>query len=252
MDGTNIPKRYSFIAAHPDDTEFFCGMFIRSAIKKGHDVEVVSMTKGEWGTLNRSLKGDKLAQIRSKELQDAAKMHGVPKNKVKFLGLLDGRVNMKEAIIVLREYIQKRKPDVIFAPEYTFSVYVHSDHIVTGRATCLLLKHEFTDPRPKFRVYHSFKNNLYIRCDLRATGKALGVHQTQVQVIGMLYPLRWIFNILNGFFYYRRILFMEGARRVFFNKKIRVTLLDRLLYALYSIGKLIFRAWTPEDAQDKK
>ncbi len=245
-------KRYSFICAHPDDLEFFCGMFIRSAVKKGHDVEVVSMTRGEWGTLNKSFKGKKLARIRSKELQDAAAYHGVPKNKVKFLCLLDGRVKMKEATMALRKYIKKRAPNVIFAPEYTFSVYTHSDHIVTGRATCFLLKREFTDPRPKLFVYHSFKNNLYIRCDLRATGKALGIHQSQVQVIGMLYPLRWIFNILNGFYYYRRIIFMEGARRVFFDKKIRVTLLDRLFYAFYNIGKLIFRAWTPEDTQDKK
>lgn len=242
-------KNYCFLCAHPDDLEFFCGMFIRSAVNKGYDVEIVSMTRGEYGTLDPTLKGTKIAKIRSKELQSAAELHGVPKHKVKFLGLIDGNVNLKDTKAVLRTYLQKRKPDVIYAPEYTFSVYVHSDHLITGTAVCLLLKHGLLTPRPKLFVYHSFKNNTYIRCDLRATGKALAIHQTQVQVIGYLYPLRWIFNILNGFFYYRRFLFMEGVRRVFFNKKVKVTFLDRFFHALYSIGKLVFKAWSPNDLE---
>ena len=58
-----MSKRYSFITAHPDD-ETFVTSFIRLAVRQGHDVELVSMTKGEYGTLDRELKGDSVVICR--------------------------------------------------------------------------------------------------------------------------------------------------------------------------------------------
>ncbi|MHA1382552.1 MAG: PIG-L family deacetylase [Candidatus Helarchaeota archaeon] len=241
-----MSKRYSFICAHPDDLEMFVGAFIRHAVKKENDVEIVSLTKGEWGTIDSKLKGKKLARIRVRELQNAAKLHGVPKNKVKFLGLIDGSVTVKKAKDVLRKYFKERNPDVIFVPEYNFSIYMHSDHINTGKAACLLLKNEFTSPRPFIFAYHSFKNNVFIKTNMRSTGKALAEHKTQVQVIGFLLPFRWIFNLYNGFTY-RRFMFMESCRRIFFKKKIRITFFDKILHAAFSLGKFIFKAWIPKE-----
>jgi LmbE family N-acetylglucosaminyl deacetylase len=236
--------RYSFLTAHPDD-ETFIGMFIRLAVKKGHDVEIVSLTKGEYGTLDAHLKGEKVAAIRVVELQNAVKLYGVPREKVKFLGLIDGNVTLPKAMKVLRTYFQQRKPQVIFAPEYTFSIYVHPDHVNTGKAACLLIKQNVLSPRPLLFTYHSFKNSHYIRTSIFATSRALEKHRSQVQVIVYLYPLFWLYSIFNGFFYCHRFLFAESIRRVFFEKKIRITFLDRLFYAAASFGKFFFKAWSP-------
>ncbi|MHA1377315.1 MAG: PIG-L deacetylase family protein [Candidatus Helarchaeota archaeon] len=241
-----MSKRYSFICAHPDDLEMFVGAFIRHAVKKGHDVEIVSMTKGEWGTMDPELKGEKLSKIRVQELYNAAKLHGVPKEKIKFLGLIDGAVTVNNASIVLRKYFNERKPDTIFIPEYNFSIYVHPDHINTGKAACILLKKKFTSYRPLLFAYHSFKNNVFIKTNMRATGKALAQHRTQVQVIGFLLPFRWIFNLYNGF-NFRRFIFMESCRRVFFKRKIKITFFDKVLHATFSLGKFVFKAWTPKN-----
>ncbi len=239
-------KRYSFICAHPDDLEMMVGAFIRHAVNKGNDVEIASMTKGEWGTLIPELKGEKLAKIRERELQNAAKLHGIPKNKVKFLGLIDGNVTVPKAIKVLRKYFKDRKPDVIFVPEYNFSTYVHEDHLNTGKAACILLKKEFESQRPLMFTYHSYKNNVFLRTNMRSTGKALAEHKTQFQVIGFLLPFRYLIDLYHGF-HYHRLMFMEACRQVFFNKKIKVTLWDRILHAAFNLGKFVFKAWKPEN-----
>jgi len=207
------------------------------------------MTKGEYGTFDPHLKGLKLARIRMQELRAAAKTHGVPPQKVKFLGLLDGGVSPQKAIKALRKYFQTRKSDVIFTPEYLFSVYAHSDHLNTGLATLYLVKQEFPAPLPLLFTYHSFKNTHFLKCDLKSTGRALKIHKSQVQVIGYLYPLRWMNNLLNGFLHCRRLIFMEACRQIFFNRRISVSFLDRIFYSFFCLGKFIFKAWRPENSK---
>ncbi|MHA1405614.1 MAG: PIG-L deacetylase family protein [Candidatus Helarchaeota archaeon] len=241
-----MKKRYSFICAHPDDLEIFVGAFIRLAVKQGHDVEIVSMTKGEWGTMNPNLKGEKLARIRVGELQRAASLHGVQKGKIKFLGLIDGKVTLEAAEKALRQYFQERKPDVIFAPEPVFSIYVHPDHINTGKAVYFLLKHEPIESRPLLFTYHSFKNNLFLRSPMRATGKAIAEHRSQVAVIFYFLPIRYLWNFVNGLRCHR-FSFMEAVRHVFYRKKIKISTKDKILHAAFSLGKFVFKAWTPED-----
>ncbi|MHA1275977.1 MAG: PIG-L deacetylase family protein [Candidatus Helarchaeota archaeon] len=239
-----MPKRVSIICAHPDD-ESFISSFIHLAVQNGHDVELVSMTKGEYGTLDRHLKGDKIAAIRVREFEAAAELYGIPRTHVHFLGLIDGNVTLKKAIIALQKYLLNRKPDIIFAPEYTFSIYVHPDHLNTGKAVCLLLKEAIILPRPKLFVYHSFKNSIYIPTKIHSP--SFEVHRSQIQVIVYLFPLFWCYKLLNGFFYYRRIFPMDACRQVLFNKKIHISFLDKLLYAAASFGKFFFKAWAPED-----
>lgn len=242
-----MQKRFSFISAHPDDLELTVGAFIRLAVRKGDDVEIVSMTKGEWGTHDPTLKGEKLAQIRVGELQDAAQLHGVPKEKVKFLGLIDGDVTLKKALVALRRYFQERKPDVVFVPEYAFSYYVHPDHLNTGKAACILIKSE-VEPQPRLFTYHSFKNDLFLKTPMRATGKAIAAHKTQFAVIFYMIPLRYLLNLINGL-HYRRFSFMEAVRQIFFRKKIKITFKDRILYAASRLGKFVFKAWSPPEEE---
>jgi LmbE family N-acetylglucosaminyl deacetylase len=239
-------SKFSFICAHPDD-EMFVRSFIQAAVKKGHDVEIISMTKGEYGTFDPTLKGERLAAIRVIELQNAAKLYGVPKEKVKFLGLIDGRVGLQDAINALRQYFLKRKPNVIYVPEYNFSIYVHPDHLNTGRAACILLKREIS-PRPLLFTYHSFKNTLYNPIHLFSSVQVIKAHKSQIQVIIYLVPFFWLYSLFNGFFCCRRFLPMEGTRRVFFKKKIKISFLDTLFSAAASFGKFFFKAWTaPKD-----
>lgn len=249
LEEVSMPKRFSFILAHPDD-EIFVVRFIELAVKNGHDVEIASMTKGEYGTMNPSLKGKKLARIRVQELQDAAKAYGLHKNRVKFLGLLDGNVTLKRALKTLQEYLQKRKPDVIFAPEYDFSVYVHPDHLNTGKATCILLKKGKISPRPLLFTFHSFKNNIFIKSTFGTPMKTLKAHKSQFQVIGYLIPLLYLYNLLIGFLQYHRFMFVQACRRIFFEKKLHLTFLERIFHAAFSIGKLIFKPWRAEKIVD--
>ncbi len=236
--------RTSIICAHPDD-ETFITSFIQLAIQKGHDVDLVTLTKGEYGTMNPSLKGSKIAQIRVREFQNAADSYGIPKKNVIFLGLVDGDVTLDKAMNVLRKYLLERKPDIIYAPEYSFSIYVHPDHLNTGKALCLLLKHEFSSPRPILFVYHSFKNRAYLPAPMHS--KAFKIHASQVQVIVFLFPLFWIYKLMNCFFNSRRFGFMEACRRVYFTKKIKVTFFDKFFSAAASLGKFFFKAWSPSE-----
>ena len=237
-----------FIAAHPDDLEATISEFLRLVARRQdkHEILIACMTKGEYGTMDPNLRGDKLANIRIKEYLGVLGHYGLSKRNLKFMGLIDGGVTIKAAKNKLNSLISKFKPDILIAPEYQFGVYHHSDHINTGKTALNILKNMPEKDRPKFFVYQSFKNTHYFPAEMKFTLKVLKAHESQFQVIGFLYPMLFLFQLINGF-HFRRAMWAQALRKIYFNKKIKLTFIDRLLYHLFKKGELIFHAWVEEE-----
>jgi bacillithiol biosynthesis deacetylase BshB1 len=118
------------IAAHRDDVELTCGGTLAKAVKAGHRVGIVDLTKGEAGT-----RGD--AATRAAEAERAAKVLGV---HVRLnAGLPDAHLQNDEpsrARVV--ELIRATRPRVVILP---FPVGRHPDHRIAselGRDACYL------------------------------------------------------------------------------------------------------------------
>ncbi|MHA1232043.1 MAG: PIG-L deacetylase family protein [Candidatus Helarchaeota archaeon] len=236
-----------FLCAHPDDLELCVGEFIYQ-LNKIHDVWIVSATRGEWGTVNKKLKGKWLAKIRENELKAAALVNGVPPHKVKFLGYIDGEIEFKEPIIMnIINFIEKNNFDIIFAPEYFFTYYFHSDHTNLGKIILYYAYINKNKSKKNVFYYHSVYNNVFIRVDMRRTHKAIMKHKTQILLIGFFIALRPILNLLNGLIS-KKLPFAEGVRKLDLNteKNLKLPLFYRILYHFYEIGKSFERPWKKE------
>ena len=65
------------ITAHPDDAEFGVAGTVARWTREGKQVVYVVCTSGDKGTSDRSMRPEKLAEIRKKEQKAAAKVLGV-------------------------------------------------------------------------------------------------------------------------------------------------------------------------------
>jgi LmbE family N-acetylglucosaminyl deacetylase len=140
-------KKLLALFAHPDDESFGPGGSIATWAQAGVEIEVMCATKGEEGTPDEN---QVTAQIRSKELEEAAKILGV--KKVEFLGFKDGQIG-NLAMIQLQEIfakkIQEYQPDALL----TFNlngVSGHIDHI----AVALAATKAFQDTKIPEKIYY--------------------------------------------------------------------------------------------------
>lgn len=136
MQATKLNKKTVVgIFAHPDDEAFGpAGTIAKFA--KDHDVYIICATKGEEGMG----KSSKLAQIRSKELKDSAKILGV--KDVYFLGFQDGTLsnNLYHSLASkIENRLKKLKPEIIITHE-TRGISGHIDHITVSMATSFVFK----------------------------------------------------------------------------------------------------------------
>ncbi len=238
--------KYLFVAAHPDDLEAAVSEYLRLVAKKKHDVKIACSSRGEYGTMNPDLKGEKIARIRTHEYLNVLKLYGLSGKNLRFLGLIDGRVKHEKVIKKLKLIINNFKPDIVIAPEYQFAVYHHSDHIETGKAVLSIIKRMKETERPKLFVYQSFINDIFIPASIKFNLKVMNAHKSQFQVIGFLYPLLFLFNLSNGF-HYRRLINCHALRRINFKKKMKLSFKNRLFYHLFKKGEIIFKAWDTDD-----
>ena len=153
-------------ASHPDDVELSCSGTIISHIKKGYQVGIVDLTKGELGTRGTP-------EIRMQESEAASKIMGIHVREN--LGFKDGFfVNDKEHQIEVVKMIRKYQPEIVLAnavsdrhPDHGKGADVVRDAIfVAGlRMVETRINGEIQEPwRPKV-VYHYIQNN-YINPDL--------------------------------------------------------------------------------------
>jgi len=119
------------IFAHPDDAEGSCGGTTAKWVREGKIIHYLVLTNGDKGTDDPSMTSVRLAGIREKEQEAAAKVLGV--SGVTFLRVPDGELEnslplRKEITRLIRRY----QPDIIFTHDPWRLHQLHPDHRATG------------------------------------------------------------------------------------------------------------------------
>lgn len=124
-------------APHPDDETLGCGGTIAKRIAEGYDVIIVVMTDGRHAfsklfRIKSDPSPDEMLQMRRTEMINAAKILGVPKENIHFLGIEDGRIanNAKRIETKVSEILNEFKPVEIYFP---YEGDFHRDHRVASR-----------------------------------------------------------------------------------------------------------------------
>ncbi|OGD94635.1 hypothetical protein A3C33_01165 [Candidatus Curtissbacteria bacterium RIFCSPHIGHO2_02_FULL_42_58] len=135
-----LPKIVLAVFAHPDDVDFGAAGSIAKWVKTGAKIYYLIATRGCKGSTDPKMNSEKLAKVRQKEQQAAARVLGV--GKVYFLGHTDGELEpalqLKEEIV---RFIREVRPDTVltFDPLMRYSqsrgFVNHPDHIAIGEAT---------------------------------------------------------------------------------------------------------------------
>lgn len=125
------------IGAHPDDTDFGASGTIAKWIGEGATAYYVICTDGSRGSEDPKMTHKKLASIRKKEQEEAAKILGV--KKVFFLNHTDTQLisdlKLKEELVKI---IRTVRPDVVITMDPTFyfsqEFINHTDHRAAATA----------------------------------------------------------------------------------------------------------------------
>ncbi|MHA1822120.1 MAG: PIG-L deacetylase family protein [Promethearchaeota archaeon] len=222
--GSNKNGKYLFLCVHPDDLEFSCSNLINYLCKRGKDVEILSLTKGEFGIFQDEWKGPRLARIRVHELKTAAETNGVPPDKVHFGDIIDGFVQFDmENVKYVADLLNKIQPDYLFAPEPYYTYYWHQDHINGGRIAHYLFKRQKKYLKKEIKALYFFttarSNFWWPFNDPSISYRALEKHKSQ------MWLLRWnklMFKPEKHNFAKNRIgpwKYTERYRRIYLNKE---------------------------------
>ena len=127
-------ERVVVAVAHPDDAEVGAGGTVAKLVKEGAEVTYVIVTRGNMGSSDRTMTGDRLARIRQAEQPNAARRLGV--THVEFLGYNDGEVeDTRDLRRDITRQIRTWRPDLVIAqnPHRISNLFAsHRDHRVTG------------------------------------------------------------------------------------------------------------------------
>ena len=126
-----LAERGMVIFAHPDDAEGNCGGTTAKWVREGRIIHYLVLTNGDKGSDDPSMTSDKLAGIREKEQEAAAKVLGV--SGVTFLRIPDGELEVslpfrKEITRVIRWH----QPAIILTHDPWKPYQFHPDHRATG------------------------------------------------------------------------------------------------------------------------
>jgi LmbE family N-acetylglucosaminyl deacetylase len=233
--------------AHPDDLEFYISNFLITVAKNPKNtVKMISMTRGDQGTVDPKLKGEKLARIRTQELRRAAKIEGV--TDVEFLGFGDSNVRVTHSSIqTVKSAIDVFAPDIIFAPECLYPYYPHKDHVKTGWIIYKIIKAMAETAHPRLFFYHSYVNTHYFpMIHWRQQSKAIREHISQYWLLIPLYHIRFILGSYFRLYLPHRLRyswFSEAFREVKFQDDLsrNYTLMQRLLERFVALIKPFLR-----------
>jgi LmbE family N-acetylglucosaminyl deacetylase len=146
-------ERALVVFAHPDDAEFLCGGTVAAWTREGTEVHYACATDGSAGWNGPDLDRGQIAEIREREMREAAAVLGV--EDVVFLGFVDGSL---EPNLVLRKAVTREvrrvRPDVIvtFDPSVLWAGrgYInHPDHRAVGEAALAVVACD-APTRPQF------------------------------------------------------------------------------------------------------
>ncbi len=132
------PSRVLVVGAHPDDPEFACGGTTARWAAEGKEIYYLVCTRGDKGSSDPEMTGERLVEIREAEQRAAAAVLGV--REVRFLSFPDGELAptlaLREAIV---EEIRRIRPQIVLTHDpttvYTESFINHPDHRAVGTAT---------------------------------------------------------------------------------------------------------------------
>ncbi len=119
------------IFAHPDDESFGPGGFIAKKIKEGVEVHLLCATRGQAGNNGT---GRKTAEVRSEELQQAAKFLGI--KEVTFLDFEDGCIcnsDIARLMAIIKKKVEEFRPDALLTFHLN-GVSGHVDHMAVSSA----------------------------------------------------------------------------------------------------------------------
>jgi len=122
------------IFAHPDDAEGNCGGTTVKWVREGKIIHYLVLTNGDKGSDDPSMTSEKLAEIRGKEQEAAAKVLGV--SGITFLGIPDGELEVSLPIRKeITRLIRLHQPAVVFTHDPWKVYQVHPDHRAAGFLT---------------------------------------------------------------------------------------------------------------------
>jgi LmbE family N-acetylglucosaminyl deacetylase len=173
------------VGAHLDDLELACGGTLAKAVKKGHDVRMIVLSKSDYIHYSGNYRRD--ANTAMDEGKNAAYMLGVEQFKVYDFPTKD-IPNDSSVVEVLNEEFDSDKPDIIMT-HWQFDT--HKSHMNTALATMAAARYYnsiimFEPFPPAGRSYAAFRPQLYIditdTIDLKI--RALSTHKSELKKYG--------------------------------------------------------------------
>lgn len=122
------------VVAHPDDAEFGVSGTVARWTREGRQVVYVVCTSGEKGTADRTTRPERLAEIREREQEAAARLLGV--REVVFLRLPDqGLEDTPDFRKTIVRAIRKYRPGTVVTSDPYHRYIWHRDHRIVGQVT---------------------------------------------------------------------------------------------------------------------
>lgn len=130
-----VTQKILITTPHPDDCEIGCGGTVARWVREGCEAVLVVCTNGDKGSSDPAMTSDKLAGMRQREQNGAAKALGI--KEVIFLHYPDGELeDSREFRGDLVREIRRHKPDIVFTVDpFRTRGYMHRDHRMTGQVT---------------------------------------------------------------------------------------------------------------------
>lgn len=126
-------RRVLVIGAHPDDAESGAGGSIALWSKAGNEVQLIVCTNGDKGTKDPDLSPHRLAELREREQEEAARCLGI--SRVIFLRHQDGQLEPSlQFRAELALLIRQGRPNVIVTHDPWRPYMLHPDHRAVGLA----------------------------------------------------------------------------------------------------------------------
>jgi len=140
------------VGAHPDDIEFGCAHLLIKEVKKGNDVRLLVLSRGEAGSHGTP-------ESREKESREAARLMGATIEFLDFGGDCQMHYQPSHAHKIAAE-IRMFQPAIVLAPDTAENQ--HPDHVVAGKLTqdaCRFARYGGLEPLKRLPVHKI--GNLY-------------------------------------------------------------------------------------------
>ena len=126
-----LPAKVMVIVAHPDDAEFACGGTVAKWGREGSGILYLVCTSGNKGSKDLNMTPHRLAEIREREQEAAAKVLGV--KEIVFLRRNDGELepnlaSRAEIAMLIRHF----QPSTVITHDPWRLYQIHPDHRATG------------------------------------------------------------------------------------------------------------------------